>query len=181
MRLSLIVFGLCLLAGCAGGPRAVLGEDTDTVRVEPVSNHAGVSLRVPEMYMADMLGASDALEVEHFDLALITRAALIAGLRVQDVRTAETGATHTLAAAITQYDAVDLRRTGRFRMTLLLILVNSATGGEIARAETGREFELFSKPPGEQGALGDQRFIRRKMEGFTEALAREALRELGLR
>lgn len=181
MKLSPLVLCLCLLAGCAGGPRAVLQGSADSVQVEAVSNHAGVSLRVPEMYMADMLGASDALEVEHFDLTLIARAALIAGLRVHDVQTADSGASHTLAAAITQYDAVDLRRTGRFRMALLVILVHRTTGREIARAEAAREFELFSKPPGEQGALGDQRFIRRKMEGFTEALAREALRQLGVR
>jgi len=159
----------------------VLAGKADTVHVEKVSNHSGVSLRVPEMYMADMLGASDALEVEHFDLALIARAALMAGLRAHEVRTADTGQNHNLAAAITQYDAVDLRRTGRFRMAMLVMLVDTATGREIARAETSREFELFRKPPGEQGALGDQRFIRRKMEGFTEALAREALRELGLK
>jgi len=183
-RPNLLLLCLCLLSGCAGPNGLGLRtgtESADTILLEPVANMAGVSLRLPEMYVGDMLGTSDPLEVEEIDLCLVAQAALLGALRANDLRVEATGQTrYALAGAITEYDATDLRRTGRFKMSMLLILHDNNTSREVARGAATREFELFATPPGEQGAMGEQRFIRRKMEGFTEVLAREALKTLGL-
>lgn len=184
MKLSPALLLLALaLSACAGAGPAELNRgsgSTDTISVSTVQNLSGVSVRVPEMYVNDMLGTSDPLDVEMLDLTLVTEAALVAGLRDGQWPVQGAGAKYLLQAAITEYEARDLRRTGRYRMGLLLILVSEETQREVARADVSRDFQLFATPPGEQGALGDQRFVRRKLEGFTEALARDALRELGL-
>ena len=184
MRPSLAVLLFCLVAGCATGPEhktaGVLGP-ADVIRVETVSNLSGVSVQVPEMYVGDMLGTSDGLDVENMDLRLLTQAALVTALRVRQYRVSDSGATRVLAAAITQWHALDLRRTGRVRMALAVMLVDARSNAELARGQAEREFELFRQPPAEQGTLGDQRFIRRRMEGFVESLAADALRDLGVR
>lgn len=183
MRASLALAFFCLLAGCAGKGGLALKPGPgsgDTIDVPAVRNLAGVSLLVPEMYVGDMLGASDPVEIEEVDLKLVTEAALIGALRAREYQVTAAPGAYSLHGAVTRYEALDVRRTGRFRMAVLLILVDNRTGNEVARGEADREFELFSRPPNEIGSLGDQRFIRRKLEGFTEVLAREALRNLGL-
>ncbi|MBX3475875.1 MAG: hypothetical protein KF754_16015 [Planctomycetes bacterium] len=173
----------CFAGGCASGPgRANTARELEgRYFVAPVQNLSGVSLRVTELYVGDMLGTADPLEVEEIDLALVTEAALVAGLTLSGRQVTDSAAPWRVQAAVTTYDAVDLRRTGRYRMALLVVVVDNATQTEIARGEAVQDFQLFLTPPGELGAIGDQRFTRRKYEAFTETLAREALLQAGLR
>jgi len=185
MKARLVLCLLLVLAACAssGGLALQPGPDSpDTIGLQPVQNLAGVSLRVPEMYVGDMLGGDDPLEVQEVDLSLVAQAALLAGLRMQRLAVVTHGQPRfVLYPAITQYDALALRTTGKYRMELTLIMVDTRQDREVARATAAREFLLFEKPPEEGGAMGEARFIRRRLEGFTEALARDALQELGLR
>lgn len=174
---------MMLLAACSTtkGPGLNPGPGSaDTVAVVPVQNLAGVSLKVPEMYVGDMAGDTEALEIEFIDLGLLAEAALTATLRGGGWQLRDPGAArYELHAAITEYDATELRRTARYRMGVVLILVDQQ-GHEVSRSGAVREFQLFSKPPHDVGALGDERFVRRKLEGFTETLVREAVIDLGL-
>lgn len=176
---------LLLLAACAapGGMALRPGPDSsDTISLQPVRNLTGVSLRVPEMYVGDMLGGDDPVEVQEVDLALVAQAALMAGLRMDRLAVITQGKPrYVLYPAITLYDALALRTTGKYRMDMTLILVDTRQDREVARGTASREFLLFEKPPEEGGAMGDARFIRRRLEGFTEALARDALNDLNLR
>jgi len=171
-----------LLSACAGPQGLGLqpGADSpDTIFVAPVRNLSGVPLRVPEMYVGDMLGGSDLPDIGMIDLDLVAEAALRGTLRAGDFRLTEPAARFQVHAAITEYDTSALRATGRYRMGIVLLLIGKA-GLEVARGGAVREFQLFSRPPQEVGALGDERFVRTRIEGFTEALARDALADLGL-
>jgi hypothetical protein len=181
-RLSLLA-AVLLLGACAssGGLGLRAGpESADTIVVLPVKNLSGVSLKVPEMYVADMAGSVGELNVKSIDLGLLAEAALKAALRAEGLRVVESSPRYEMHAAITEYDASELRRTARYRMGVVVMLVDTK-GAEVARGGAVQEFQLFSKPPAETGALGDERFVRRKLEGFTELLVREAVAGMKLR
>jgi hypothetical protein len=180
IRASALVAVLLMAACSTTRGLGLKPGSVDTVAIMPVQNLAGVSLMVPEMYVGDMAGDTDALEIEFIDLGLLAEAALTATLRGGGWQLTDPAeARYHLHAAITEYDATDLRRTARYRMAVVLILVDQK-GREVTRGGAVREFQLFSKPPHDVGALGDERFVRRKLEGFTETLVREAVTKLGL-
>ena len=61
MKARLVLCLLLVLSACAssGGLALQPGPDSpDTIDLQPVQNLAGVSLRVPEMYVGDMLGGN---------------------------------------------------------------------------------------------------------------------------
>lgn len=177
------LFAGLMLGGCATSSTLHLrpgAGSPDTIALQPLQNLAGVSLRVPELYVGDMLGSGAPIEVDLIDLRLVSEAALLGALRGGQYQLAE-NARFRLYAAITEYEATTLRKSGRYKMGLLLMLVDVASNTEVARGGAVREFQLFETGPEERGVLGHERFVRRRLEGFTEMLALEALADLGLR
>lgn len=168
---------LALLAGCAGAPGKLPPSrfSGDTLHVAQAQNLTGHPARLPAVWMGDNLGAADALESESLDLALALRAAVLAELRSRGfaAAAAEAAGGPTLHCALTEFDAAGLRRTGMLRLGVMVVLAQD--GREVARGSAVRDYRLFEKPPDEAGALGAQRFIESRVQGFVELLAGEAL------
>jgi hypothetical protein len=178
-RLSLPALLLALLLGaCASAPVSPLPPG-EAVHVLPVKNLSGVTLRVPELWLADAGEAAAGLEVEQIDLRLLAEAGLRSRL-LQRGYVAEAGATHELHGAISRFDMSGLRRTGRITIGLTVMLVDAGTANVLASAEVEQDCQLLDTPPAEAGILGEQRFIRRKLESFSEGIAAVALQELGM-
>ncbi|MHC4839399.1 MAG: hypothetical protein ACYTDT_00355 [Planctomycetota bacterium] len=149
------------------------------IKVPPVKNLSGVTLHVPEFYIGDAVGSASNVEQDKLDLALLTRAALIAGLR-QHGHTAEmTSGDFEAHAAITMFNSKSLRSEGWFEMGVTVIFVD-ADGAEIARGEAESKYQLFTEGPDELGTLGDQRFVAARIKAFTETLTTQALSYAGV-
>jgi len=178
MRFS-IVLGLLALVGCAnGGQYAPAIDPGQTVNIREVRNLAGVPLRVAELYLADAGGAGD-LPVDQIDIALTVQAALMARVRSMGHEVSENGR-FELHAAVTEFDMVELRATGRMRMAVAVMLVDSASQEVVSEGEAGQEYQLLERAPDDAGLLGEQRFIRRRLEAFIESLTNVALQRAGL-
>lgn len=169
---------LALFGACASAPVSPL-QPGEAIHVLPVKNLSGVTLRVPELWLADAGEAAASLEVEQIDLRLLAEAGLRSRLR-QRGYLAEAGVKHELHAAISRFDMSSLRRTGRITIGLTVMLVDSGTATVLARAEVEQDCQLLDTPPAEAGVLGEQRFIRRKLESFSEGIAAVALHQLGM-
>lgn len=174
--LSLLL--LLALVACASAPVQPLAVG-EAVHVLPIKNLSGVTLRVPELWLSDAGDAAAELEVEQIDLRLLAEAGLRARL-MQRGYTAEAAARHELHGAISCFDMSELRRTGRITLGLTLMLVDNRTNAVLADAEVEQDFQLLETPPAQAGVLGEQRFIRRKLESFSESLAAMALTGIGM-
>lgn len=175
---------LLTFAGCAGPVhRLERGLDSrDTVEVAAVRNLAGVSLKVPEIYLGDAVGRAGDVRVDAMDLKLLAEAALYSRLDDLGCRVAlkgdgafPEGAKYELHGAVTRFDMAGLRATGRFRMAMAVMLIDVRTQAEVARGVAEEEFQLLDMAPDEVGAIGEQRFIETRMQIFIESLARSAL------
>ncbi len=188
-RLVLLPVLLLLLAGCSS-PRPQLERgllSPDTVEVMPVKNLAGVTLKVPEIYLGDSVGETGELKVEEIDLKLLAEAAIYSRLdalryrvALEDENAFPGGAKYEVHGAITYFDMSGLRATGRFRMAMTVILVDTNTQTEVARGTADEEFQLMDMAPDEIGAIGEQRFIENRMQIFIESLARDAVDAAGM-
>lgn len=190
MRLDSAICALLalVLSGCAAtGTRLDRGLDSsDTIEVVPVKNLAGVSLKVPEIYLGDAVGRAGDLRVRAMDIKLLAEAALYSRLDAMGRRVAlkgdgafPEGASHELHGAVTHFDMTELRATGRFRMAMAVMLIDVGTQTEVARGVAEEEFQLLDMAPDEVGAIGEERFIEARMQIFIESLARSALDDSG--
>jgi hypothetical protein len=188
MRSSLLLI-LLLLAGCAttGASLPDSVERDAPMVVMPVRNLSGVPLKIPSIYFGDAVGKGADLEIENVDLALLAEAAVythldVLGYRVELQQNADKlGAEphYQVHAAVTDLDMTELRRTGRFRMGIVVMLVDAEGQFEITRGEADQEYQLIDVAPDEAGALGTKRFIEGRLQSFTEGLAREAVDSAG--
>lgn len=183
-RVSLLLF-FALVAGCVAG-RAPLqrGElSPDTMVVRPAQNLTGRPLKVPELYIGDAVGKAADISVESVDLALLAEAAVYArlselGYRVelaQNVGRLGAVPRYEVHTAITEFDMSETRSTGRYRMGILVMLVDARQQREVARSVVTQEFQLLDEAPDEVGALGTGRFIEQRLQIFTEGLVRAAV------
>jgi hypothetical protein len=188
MRCSALFILLLLLAACGGPPRVAESGlmSPDTIEVVPVKNLAGVTLQVPEIYLGDDVSKAAKLEIENIDLKLLAEAAIYArldelGYRVAlaDKQAFPNGATYEVHGAITEFDMTEVRSTGRFHMAMVVMVIETETRTEVARGSAEREFQLLDMAPDEVGAIGEQRFVERRLQIFTESLAREAVDAAG--
>jgi hypothetical protein len=190
MRLSLLICLLvALLAGCAAGrePLARGPDSPDTLVVMPTRNLAGVPLKVPELYLGDAVGKAGQLDVRNLDLAELAEAAVFArlsalGFRVeleQNAGRLGTPARYEVHSAVTLFDMDNLRATGRYRMGILVVLVDSGSQREVARGYAEHEFQLLDVAPDEAGVLGPARFIESRLQIYTESLAGDAVDDGG--
>ena len=189
MRFSLLLPLLLLLAGCATNGSRVPDEVTPEVPmvIMPVRNLAGVPLKIPAIYFGDAVGKGAGLEIDDVDLALLAEAAVythldLLGYRVElQQNAASLGAEprYEIHAAITELDMTEVRQTGKFRMAMVVMLVDAAGQFEVARGGAEQEFQLLDVAPDEAGALGTQRFIEGRLQSFTEGLVREAVDSAG--
>lgn len=184
----MIVLLALLLAGCVAPSRVAEPGllSPDTIEVVPVKNLAGVSLKVPEIYLGDDLRKAMELDVEDIDLKLLCEAAIYARLDELGYRAAlagngafPSGARYEVHTAVTEFDMTELRATGRFRMAIVVIVIETGAQAEVARGASSREFQLLDMAPDEVGAIGEQRFVERRLQLFTETLAREAVNAAG--
>jgi hypothetical protein len=74
----------------------------------------------------------------------------------------------------------ELRRTGRITLGLAVMLIDTQTQEVLAESTAEQQCQLMDRPPAETGIVGEQRFIRKRLELFMEGLARTALLEVGL-
>lgn len=177
-RQSAIVIML-LVSGCASSPPPI--PHSEPLTVLEVKNLAGVPLKFPSMYFGDALGAAEALQVEKLDLLLLVRAGLLSELsrRGYGARL-EGGARYEIHGAFTRLDLDRLRSTGMIRLGLAVLIVDAQAGVEVGRGEVTREYRLLDVAPDEGGALGQSRFVERRIKAFVEALALDALNDAGL-
>lgn len=189
MRFSPLLILVLLLAAC-GTSRPPLQRGAfspDTISVMPVQNLSGVTLKVPEIYLGDSGGEVGRIPVDDIDIALLAEAAVLAridelGYRANLSDNAgrfREGAKYEVHSAITEFDMTELRATGRFRMSMTVMLIESASQVEVARGYSGSEFQLMDLAPDEAGALGEQRFVEDRLQIFTEELARDAVDAAG--
>jgi hypothetical protein len=169
----------CLLASCVGGPSRSALPQGEAVSVVPVKNLSGVTLRVPELWLGDAGDQAASLNVELIDLRLLAEAGLRAGLQASG-HGVHDSARHELHAAITRFDMSQLRSTGRVSIGLAVMLVDSRDSVVLAESEIVRDCQLLDRPPQQTGVVGEQRFIRRRLEMFCESLAREVLLDAGM-
>ncbi|MBK8207274.1 MAG: hypothetical protein IPK87_10885 [Planctomycetes bacterium] len=167
-----------LSAGCAVSRPVSPVPQGAPVTVLPVKNLSGVTLNVPELYMGDAGEKAAGLEVDKIDLRLLAEAGLAARLGATGHE--PTGGEYEIHAGVSIFDMTELRRTGRIKLGLALVVVNGKTQTVIAEAEAEQDCQLLDKPPAETGIIGEQRFVRQRLEMFMEALAREALILAGL-
>ncbi|MCC7509021.1 MAG: hypothetical protein IT464_06570 [Planctomycetes bacterium] len=164
--------------GCAvSGPVSPVPQGAP-VTVLPVKNLSGVTLNVPELYMGDAGEKAAGLEVDKIDLRLLAEAGLAARLGATGHDPG--GGEYEIHAGVSVFDMTELRRTGRIKLGLALVVVDSKTQTVIAESEAEQDCQLLDKPPSETGIIGEQRFLRQRLEMFMEALAREALILAGL-
>lgn len=176
-RISAILPAL-LLAACAAAPPAPPVEAGAVIRVVPVRNLSGVPLDVPEIWLGDAGEKAAGMEFDTIDLRLLAEAGLRARLD-QLGHGHEDAARHELHAAISRFELTELRRTGRIRLGLSLLLVDTTSAQVVGQAEVLEYCQLMDRPPAETGIVGEQRFVRRRLEIFMEGLTRQALFELG--
>jgi hypothetical protein len=93
--------------------------------------------------------------------------------RPQDAR-------YEIHGAFTRLDLDRLRSTGMIRLGLAVLIVDAQAGVEVGRGEVTREYRLLDVAPDEGGALGQSRFVERRIKAFIEALALDALNDAGL-
>lgn len=170
---------VCLaLAACSAQQHPSPVPAASPVRVLPVKNLSGVTLRVPELWLGDAGDRAAELDVELIDLRLLAEAGIRARLALIG---RETGASRfELHAAISRFDMDELRTSGRITLGLAVVLVDAEQRRVLAESEIVQDFQLMDRGPAETGMLGEQRFIRRRLELFSEELAKAALQELGL-
>lgn len=178
MRQAAGVALLLLLTACAMTPRQASLPANVPVRVLPVKNLAGVTLTVPELYLGDAGEKAAGIEVEPIDLRLLAEAGLRAHLE-QSGRGAD-ASRHELHAAISSFDMSGVRRTGRIRLGLTVMLVDADAQSVLQQVEVTQDCQLFDQPPAETGVIGEQRFIRKRLEVFMQGLTTQALLELGI-
>lgn len=190
---ALLLMVAFLLAACGSTSRVAEPGllSPDTIEVMPVKNLTGVSLKVPEIYLGDNVRKAMQLEVENIDLKLLGEAAIFARLDDLGYRVAledkqafsdgptSDGPTYEIHGAITVFDMSELRATGRFRMAIVVMVIDTATQTEVARGISEEEFQLLDMAPDEIGAIGEQRFIEHRLQIFTESLARDAVDAAG--
>ncbi len=183
-----LLAALCMLTGCVGGSGARRGAawtaHGERLTVRRVKNLSGVPLKLPALYMGDAVGRAGGLAIKKIDLALVTEAAVYERLSElgHSVQWAE-GATETsfeVLTAVTGFRAGRLRQTGRFELSMTLMVVDSRSRKVIRRGDARREFQLFDTPPAEAGAIGDQRDIEDRVLRFTASLVHELLDDAGL-
>lgn len=179
MRRACLLVMLCgLVGGCALSRPVTPVPKGAPVAVLPVKNLSGVTLNVPELYMGDAGEKAAGLEIEKIDLRLLAEAGLAARLGATGHE--PTGGGYEVHAGVSKFDMTELRRTGRIKLGLALMVVDGKTQTVIAESEAEQEYQLLDKPPAETGIIGEQRFVRQRLEMFMEALAREALILAGL-
>jgi len=186
-KLSLIVLATVLTCAGCGSPRPEIrpgATSDDTIAVMPVKNLAGVPLKFPEVYFGDNLGTGDGLEAKSLELAELARAGLLSRVRTlgyrADVEGTSTSSRYELHAAVTHFDAAELRATGRFSISMTMMLVEAASRKVAASSETNREFQLFDVAPDESGAIGAQRFVESRIKMFMESLSWALVDDSGL-
>ncbi len=177
-RLSLLLVLLCL-AGCATAPTTTSPiPDRAVVQVLPVRNLAGVPVSIPELWLGDAGDAAADLKVDPVDMRLLIEAALIAGMQDSGHQVSNE-AGFRLHAAVTRFELLELRATGRVILGVAVIAVDAA-GNELAQGKAELEYQLMRVAPDNAGTLGDERFLRARLEGLAEAATRAALLDAGL-
>jgi hypothetical protein len=188
MRFSLLIVALTLTACASQRLKVERGLfSPDTMVVKPVKNLSGVRLKVPEIYMGDAGSKAAGLDVGNVDLAKLAEAGIYSHLDDMGYRaeleSGESRFTHgpkyEVHSAITLFDMTQLRETGEIRMAMTVMLVDSKSQTEIGRGSADRTFRLLDMAPDEAGALGEERFIRARLEIFAESLASEAVDDAG--
>ena len=190
MRCSLLLIIVALLLTACATEHVQLERgmfSPDTILIKPVKNLAGVSLKVPEIYLGDAGGEVAGMDVEDIDVVLLAEAAVYAHLDELGYRseldTGESrftgGPKYELHCGVTVFDMTELRQTGRIRMAMTVMLVDRQAQREVSRGSADREFQLMDIAPDEAGAIGEQRFIAARLQIFTESLARDAVDDAG--
>jgi hypothetical protein len=149
-----------------------------SVAVLPVKNLSGVTLRVPEIWLGDAGEKVAGMNFEMIDLRLLAEAGLRA--RLGQLEHPTDAGRHELHAAISRFEMNELRRTGRITLGLTVMLIDTQTQEVLAESTSEQQCQLMDRPPAETGIIGEQRFIRKRLELFMEGLARAALLEVGL-
>lgn len=177
-RLSLLLVLFCM-AGCAGAPTATSPiPDRAAIQVLPVRNLAGVPVSIPELWLGDAGEEAAELKVDPVDMRLLVEAALIAGMQ-DSGHQVSTEAGYRLHAAVTRFELLGLRTTGRVILGVAVIAVDAA-GNEITQGSAELEYQLMRVAPDQAGTLGDERFLRARLESLAEAATRAALLDAGL-
>lgn len=188
MRYSLLLL-LLLLTACASGRAGIQrgAFSPDTLVVLPTQNLSGKPLLVPELYLGDAVGKTTDIKIDNIDLALLAEAAVYSrldelGYRVeleQNTGRFEAPPKYEVHSAITDFDMSETRATGRFRMGIVVMLIDAEGQFEVARGTVIQDFQLLDEAPDEVGALGTARFIEQRVQIYTEGLAREAVDAAG--
>ncbi len=171
------ILALLVLAACSSVQRQPPVPSGTSIAVLPVKNLSGVTLRVPEIWLGDAGEKVAGMNFEMIDLRLLAEAGLRARLSQQ--HPIEPGR-HELHAAISRFEMNELRRTGHITLGLAVMLIDTQTHEVLAQSNAEQDCQLMDRPPAETGIVGEQRFIRKRLELFMEDLASKALLEIGL-
>lgn len=184
----LCVLSLLLVAACSSGPASGPirrgATSPDSVSVVPVKNLSGVSVVMPEVYFGDNSRLGAELDIDDVDMRLLVEAALLGQLRRlgynADSAIHADNPRFEAHVAIRRFDMDRLRREGRITIALSLFVIRTEDQAEITQSDTEDTFQLLDQAPDEAGVLGEQRFIRERLELFSEFLAESLLAEAGL-
>jgi hypothetical protein len=167
-----------LLAACGGPSRAPALPEGSRVAVMPVRNLAGVPLKVPELYLGDAGGSLD-IPLGVVDIPLAVEAAMLARVRMRGYEAAD-GAEYELHGAVTEFDALSLRSKGRVRLGVAVMVVDRDSQQVVREGHAEQDYQLLPEAPDRVGLLGEQRFIRDRLEAFIESLTSMALHRAGI-
>jgi hypothetical protein len=169
----------CVLGGCvSGGQRANMLEPGQQISIKPVRNLAGVPIKIPELYLGDGAATTD-LEFDSIDIALNVEAALLAWTRASGHTSTDPG-DFELHAAVTRFDITTLRSTGTVSLGVAVMLVDTQGQNVLAEGVAEQDYQLMDQAPDDAGLLGEQRFIRTRLEAFIEAITLLALQRARL-
>lgn len=171
---ALITFAALLTSCTTAQTSSALIPGGSAIQVVSVKNLSGITLQVPELYVGDAVGSAASLKQDILDLTLLAQAALISGLRKRQFKAGTDTAGYKVHAAVTEFDSNSLRSEGWLRLGITVLMINQQ-GHEIARGSAAEDFQLFSEGPDKLGALGQQRFIAKRLKAFVESLTNTAL------
>lgn len=179
MKASSLALLLLLLAGCSSSAARIAPvPEQAPIVVHPVRNLAGVPITLPELWLGDAGDAAAGIKLDTVDMRLLVEAALVAGMTSAG-HSISPDAPYQLHAAVTRFELLELRSTGRVVLGVVVIVVD-AQGNELAQGNAELEYQLMEIAPDEGGAVGEERFIRARLETLAEAATRAALLDAGL-